>query len=309
MLMDNADYEKGLLLALMTALISGFSVFVNGAAVKLGDPFQYTTLKNLGALIFLFVAAFLLKDFKYFRGLSKKQWMQLVLIGLVGGSIPFLLFFWGLKLGGPAISSFIFRSLFIFAGVFGYLLLKEKPEPKDIAAGLVMLVGNAFLISGPIVFGFGQLLVLGATLLWSLEYTISRKVLASVHPRVVMISRMLFGCAVLIVFLAANDSISSLFAINIEIFAWLVLTSLFLFGFLFTWYNALKYVPVLRATAILALGGVITSVLNMLVGKPITLSVAFGLFLILVGVLVMIGIASILRAISKFKELHTSLME
>ena len=45
----------GVILALVTALISGVSIFVNGLAVKqLPDPALYTTLKNFVAAIVLF---------------------------------------------------------------------------------------------------------------------------------------------------------------------------------------------------------------------------------------------------------------
>src|SRR5271157_2523641 len=170
--------EKGIILAVSAALISGFSVFMNGVAVSQADPFVYTTIKGIFALIFLVACAMILKEMKNFRSLSSKQWGMLVLIGLIGGSVPFLMFFWGLKLGGAAVSSFIYRSLFIFAGVTGYLILKEAPSPRDVAAGFVILAGNALLVSGEAIFGLGQVLVLGATLLWAVEYAISRKIMS-----------------------------------------------------------------------------------------------------------------------------------
>ena len=101
------------------ALISGFSVFINGVAVTFADPFVYAALKNTGALLFLGAALLAFRELGNLRNLSLRQWGMLALIGVIGGSIPFLLFFWGLKLGGAAVSSFIYRSLFLFAGVFG----------------------------------------------------------------------------------------------------------------------------------------------------------------------------------------------
>jgi drug/metabolite transporter (DMT)-like permease len=208
------------------------------------------------------------------------------------------MFFCGLKLGGAAVSSFIFRSLFIFAALFGYIILKEKPEPKDYAAGLIILLGNALLVSGDLAFGMGQLMVLGATVLWALEYTISRKVLADVSPTVVMVSRMLFGSIVLFAFLGATGSLSILSSISIEGISWLGLTSLLLFGFVMGWYNALKHLPVLKASAVLASGGIITAALNLFfLGKAVTLTEAMGLVLILLGAIIMVSFSGILSAI------------
>jgi drug/metabolite transporter (DMT)-like permease len=304
--------EKGIALALCAALVSGFSVFINGVAVSQADPFIYTALKGLVAVVFLLSAVFALKEYRNFRGLSLKQWGMLALIGMIGGSVPFLMFFWGLKLGGAAVSSFIFRSLFIFAGVFGYILLKEKPNRNDIAAGLIIMAGNALLVTGSIGFGFGQLLVLGATVLWALEYTISRKVMADVHPRVVMVGRMVFGSAVILAFLAFQGALGGLAAslANTTSLMWLLMTGGSLFAFLSFWYLALKYLPVLKATSIFAIGGVVTATLNlMFLGKAVSLADAFALLIILAGALAAIGAADLSRSFGRIKDIVPSLME
>ncbi|HSB47260.1 MAG TPA: DMT family transporter [Candidatus Bilamarchaeum sp.] len=294
------EYRKGLLLAFATALISGVSVFVNGAAVKLSDPFVYTALKNIGALAFLAALVFAWRELSYFRSLSRRQWGMLALIGIIGGSVPFLMFFYGLKLGGAAASSFIYRSLFLFAGVFGYFILKEKPDRRDFLGALLILAGNALLVSGSFELGAGPLLVLGATLLWALEYTLSRKALSSIQPRAVMVSRMLFGSLVLLGFLAYEGTLGSLFSLTSEMLVWLGVASLLLFGFLATWYTSLKYLPVFRATAILALGGLVTAALDLFFSsKALALSDALGLVLLLIGVFAIAGVSELARALRR----------
>ncbi|MDD5172226.1 MAG: DMT family transporter [Candidatus ainarchaeum sp.] len=296
--MGDENYQKGIALAFITALISGFSVFMNGIAVKLADPSVYTLAKGIGALVLLVAAAFALKELKHFRGLSRKQWAMLGLIGIVGGSLPFLMFFWGLSLGGVAVSSFIYRSLFIFAAVFGYLVLKEKPEPKDFAAGFIILIGNALLVSGDMMLGVPQLLVLGATVLWALEYALSRRIMADVHPKVVMAARMGFGSIVLLAFLGFTGSLSALWTMDMAILGWLAVTSLLLFGFVTTWYSALKHLPLLKATSILALGGVITAVLEaVLLAKTISAMAALGLLLVFAGAMIAAGVPDRIRSI------------
>ncbi len=292
--MEQAE-AKGLALALITALISGISVFANGIAVKLADPVAYTILKNMGALVFLAAIVMAAGGLKHFRTLSRRQWGMLALIGVIGGSVPFAMFFWGLKLGGAAVSSFIFRSLFVFAGVFGYLLLRERPKPLDVAAGFTILIGNALLVSGDMAFGAGQLLVLGATLLWALEYTISRKVLSEVNPRTVMVSRMLFGSAALIAFMGFGGTLGSLAQVDAPALMWLAVTSLLLAGFMASWYCALKFLPVLRAASILALGGVVTAALECIFsGAAVTSMEILGLGLVSLGVVLALGFPRLL---------------
>jgi len=289
--------SRGVNFAILTALISGIAVFINGIAVKLSDPVVYTLMKNSGALLFLVAIAFLFNEWHRFKGLSGKQLGYLVLIGLVGGSIPFALFFTGLKMSGAAMSSFIFRSLFVFAGVFGYLILKEKAEPKHFLAGFLILLGNVLLIPGEIAFGLGHLLVLGATALWALEYTVSRMLLKDLHPRVVMASRMLFGSAALLIFLGATGALAEV-VLDAELLAWLALASILLTGFLVSWYTALKHLEVLKATSILATGGIVTAVLNLaFLGKVVTLTDAFGLGLILLGAAIMASISDLLSRV------------
>jgi drug/metabolite transporter (DMT)-like permease len=239
---------------------------------------------------------------RHFRGLSSRQWIMLALIGVVGGSVPFLMFFWGLKLGGAAVSSFIYRSLFIFAGIAGYLILKERPEPKDLAAGFIVLAGNALLVSGEAAFGLGQALVLGATALWAVEYSISRKVMADVHPQAVMAARMLFGSVLLFAFLAASGSLGSIAAAasSPELLAWLAVASLLLSCFLFGWYGALRNLPVMKAAVVFSLGGIVTAALDlMFLGKAITPVQGAGLALVLAGALAAAGLASVFRAPSR----------
>ncbi len=295
--MDPELYRKGIALALLTALISGVSVFVNGAAVKLADPSAYTLLKNAGSLLLLAAVVLGLNEWHRFRSLTPRQWALLALVGVIGGGIPFLLFFNGLALGGAAVSSFIYRSLFIFAGLSAWIFLKERPQPRDAAAGFLMLAGNAFLVSGGFSFGAGTALVLGATVLWALEYTLSRKLLSEVNPRVVMVSRMLFGSISLFAVLGATGSLGPLSSLSADAALWLLVTSLLLAGFLLSWYTSLKYLPVLKATSILALGGVVTAALDLAFGGSApTPAAAIGLLLILVGAAAMAGFSELLMS-------------
>lgn len=297
--------EKGILFCFLAALISGISVFLNGAAVKLSDPFVYTTLKNMGAVVFLVALVLIFKQYNEIKKLNKNQWKNLALIGIIGGSIPFLLFFWGLKLEGPAISSFIFRSLFIFAAIFGYFLLKEKITKTHLVAGGIILLGNILLINGELVFGFGHLLILAATAMWALEYSISRKALQDISPRIVMTSRMFFGSFVLLGFLVFTGKAGLIFALTAEQFQWLIITSLSLFMFLSFWYVSLKYTPVLQATTILALGGIITALLNLtFLDKAISPLEGLGFILIAAGVLIMVGLSQIVKSISGIKDVN-----
>jgi uncharacterized membrane protein len=90
--------QKGILLALGTALVSGVANFVNKWGVTaVGEPFVYTAMKNLVTAILLLGVLFAFKNIKQLKKLTKQEWLKLTVIGLIGGSIPFLLFFLVLK--------------------------------------------------------------------------------------------------------------------------------------------------------------------------------------------------------------------
>ena len=86
-------YAKGFRLALITAGFSGAAVFLNSLTVKaVGDALVFTTVKNLGVALIL---AGILSRSRIDWGEVKNQWRRLVLIGIIGGSLPFYLFFQG----------------------------------------------------------------------------------------------------------------------------------------------------------------------------------------------------------------------
>lgn len=264
-MLNHPVLKNGYFLALLTAIISGVSVFANGVAVKLTDPVEYTLLKNVGALVFLFVLIALIGLFNQIRSLKKSQIFSLILIGLIGGSIPFMLFFSGLKMGGASVSSFIYRSLFIFCGISAYFILKERPSKNELLCGFLILVANALLVDYSQGFSIPQILVLLATILWAVEYALSKKLTSSISPLIVALGRMFFGSLFIVAYLFATDSTPLSFNLSSEILISLVATSFTLFMFLGFWYTSLSKIKLTTASIILTLGGSITALLDGLI--------------------------------------------
>ena len=85
----------GVLLALVTATISGFAVFLNGYAVKrFDDATVYTTAKNgvAGILLVLVALPLLISSGRAGRVASRPrsglQWAALLALGVIGGEQP-----------------------------------------------------------------------------------------------------------------------------------------------------------------------------------------------------------------------------
>ncbi|MEK6953486.1 MAG: DMT family transporter [Candidatus Micrarchaeota archaeon] len=291
--------SKGVFFAFLTALISGASVFVNGFVVKGFDPFVFTTLKNFGAAIFIVAAIFLFREMGNLRKLTLSQWKWLAIIGIIGGSIPFLMFFSGLSMIPAVKGSFLFRLLFIFSAVFAAIMLKERPSRNAIIGAAIFLIGNMFLLGGLdslLSFGIGEMLVLGATVIWGFEYVLSKWVMqkTGLEPRMIAFGRMLIGTIVLFAFIGIAGKADYIATLTTIHWGWVAITSGFLFLFVSSWYSALKWAKATTATAILALGGPITTSLSYLfLGKAPSMNDAYGLLLIVAGVAVLVGYSQI----------------
>ena len=121
---------KGMKLAGMTAVISGFSVFLNGLVVKGIDPLVHTTVKNTIVGVLILMVLLVTGEGGQMRRLKGKERMKLVLIALVGGSISFALFFMGLKEIGGVQGAMIHKTLIFWVALAAVPLLGEKISGK-----------------------------------------------------------------------------------------------------------------------------------------------------------------------------------
>ena len=283
-------HNKGILLVLSTAVISGVSIFINQFGVKVVNPYIFVGLKNICVALLLIGLIILFREFKNFKKLNKKNWLTLSLIGLIGGSIPFLMFFKGLSLSTGPEASYIHKFLFIFIAILAPIFLKEKLKLHYLM-GLVFLIIGAvllFKVNGQFSFNSGNLLILGATALWAIENMISKKAVSNISPKIVAWGRMSFGSLFIVIYWLATAQFSNLAGLEAQHFSWVFTTALLLFGYVTTWYTGIKYIPLTYATAILALGAPITSLLQLIQGTPFAASQIWGMSLMFFGVAVFI---------------------
>ena len=264
--------SKGAILVFLTAIISGFSIYLNKFAVSGFNPFILTALKNSLVALLLLSAILLFMKFSSFKQLSKKDWLLLSMIGISGGGIAFLLFFYGLSLTSAVNSGFLHKTIFIFASFFALVLLKEKISKKLFFSGLAAFAGLLLLFGLQISsFGIGDFAILAAVLLWAFEITLAKKALQRLSGTIVAFGRMFFGSITILAFLAFTNQASGIFSLNTLQLEWVLLTSAFLFAYVLTFYNGLKFISVSKAAIILLAAIPITAFLSMLDAKPFTL--------------------------------------
>ncbi|PIN87076.1 hypothetical protein COV19_01510 [Candidatus Woesearchaeota archaeon CG10_big_fil_rev_8_21_14_0_10_44_13] len=289
--------KRGLLFALFTAIVSGFSIFINKFGLSGFDPYVFTGMKNIMVALFLIAALFLLKDYKELAGLKPMQWMKLFAIGIVGGSIPFLLFFKGLSMTSSVMGSFIHKIMFVFVAVGAVMFLKEKVDRKFIIGAVLLMAGNFLLLSWKtIAFNTGDLLIMIAVLLWSGENLISKHTLKEISSRNVAFGRMFFGSLIIIAFWAFTGRIEAAISLTGPQLAWVLLTSAFLFLYVVSWYFALAELKASVAASILTLGSPITMLLGFVfLGEAVTISQAFGMLMVVAGVVMAVGVSGIAK--------------
>lgn len=296
--------KKGYFLVLLTAFTSGFAIFINKFGVSVVNPNIYTFLRVLTVAIFLTGLLLLLQDWRKLKELTRKQWVLLMVIGLVGGSIPFLVFFKGLSLTSAAQGSFIHKTMFIWTALLAVLFLKEKIDKKFLVGGLLLFLGNLILLKKlPYSLNQGDLLVFLATLLWAAENTVSKYVLRELEGRIVAWGRMFFGALFILMFLLATHQISLISGITLKQIYWVLITAVVLFGYVMTWYSGLKLIPVSQATVILLLGSPITTILSLITEGKISLQEILSGALIALGVIFVIGFKEIWQLIREANKL------
>jgi len=252
--------HKGILWALATALISGVSVYVNKFGVaQVQDPFIYTTLKN-SLVAFGFLAALgFTASMQELRAFTPRQWASWVGLGLIGGGIPFLLFFQGLAVASAPSAALIHKTLFIWVALLAAPLLGERLGWWQLG-GLGILAIGQWLLQPPAALGWGagELLIFSATLLWTVETILAKKVLAGVSAQTAALGRMGIGALVMWLFLGLTGRTERAIALTGTQWFWVIITAMLLMAYVWTWYRALKAAPASLVTSILTLGAVIT---------------------------------------------------
>jgi drug/metabolite transporter (DMT)-like permease len=287
----------GLLLVLVTAFVSGVSTFVNIYAVKGTSSDAFVTVRNIVVAAAFVPVAFLATRYLRTPALRSVDWARLVVIGLIGGAIPFLLFYHGLELasaaGGAVTVSFVYRTLFLFATVFGVVFLAERFRWRVALAAALLLAGNALLLSLTSPFWTdGTPYVLAATVLWAAEYTLSKRTLRDLPSATVMLGRMGFGAVFLAGYLALTAQWGAVASFSPTSWAWVGISAALLVAFVASFYAGLKRVDLGVATSVLVLGFPVTWLLSILVqGSSFTLGQALGVVAIVAGVALAVGFA------------------
>jgi drug/metabolite transporter (DMT)-like permease len=256
--------RTGILLAVGAALISGLSIYVNAFALKqLPDAAVFTTLKNAVAAGILVAAALALGAARDVRSIRHSSWPAILAVGVVGGGIPFILFFVGLAQASAPSAAFIQKTLFVWVALLAVPFLGERLGIIPVGALAVLLVGQALVMPPTgMRWGTGETLILVATLMWSAETIVVRHLLASIPSHVMGALRMGIGLVVLVGYLALSSKLSIVAGLSTLQWTWALGTGVLLAGYVAAWFAALRRAPASVVASVLVLGAVVTGALT-----------------------------------------------
>ena len=282
----------GIGLAVVAALISGVSIFINGFAVKqLPDPAVYTTINNGVAALLLLGVALAVVPRAEVRALDRRSWTGMILVGIIGGSIPFVLFFSGLAAASAPAAAFNQKTLFVWVALLAVPLLGERLGWFPIAAMGILLAGLV-LVAPPVgvVWGPGETMIAVATLFWAVEVIIARRLLAGGVPSPVLAAaRLGIGLVVLVGYLAVSGRLDMVAALSARQWLWGLGTGVILAAYVGTWFAALRRAPASVVASVLVLGAPITAVISSIADGTIPApSVVAGQVLITMAVVVVV---------------------
>lgn len=301
------NQRSGLLLASVTAVISGAAVFINGYGVRawgeISDPTTYTTLKNAVAAVALISAASIISRRRgtragvaaIVRPETPREWLGLAAVAVVGGAVAFALFFEGLARASSGQAAFLHKTMVVWVAILAVGILRERIGPAHVGAVVLLLWGQAILGGGlgGLAFGAGETMILAATLLWAGEVVVAKRLLQRLTPATVGIARMAGRASLLIAYGIWRGSFGAITGLSLRHLGWVALTGIVLSLYVASWYTALARARAIDVTAILVGGSLITAVLRTGIGGAPLPSPA-GLALVGTGVVV-IAVVTTLR--------------
>jgi drug/metabolite transporter (DMT)-like permease len=285
------DPRMGYGFACLNAVISGFAIYVSSLGAKLfASAALYTTLKNMVVGIALLLPLLLFaKRRAEWKRLSKAQWGRLLLLAVIGGSVPYVLFFTGLKMSSPVTSSLLNHTQFVLVATLGFFLLRER-------AGFIVWLALAVLFIGTVWgttlvglhWGMGDTLVALSTILFAGGVVLAKYLLQGLSTLTVMTAKMSIGALLLVIYITLTGQAGEIFKLSPAQWKFALLTGLILLVFTVTAFLALRYASATVATAIPAAAPLITTALVVIAPQAgLKPSPAFGLVLMAVAVLIL----------------------
>ena len=160
------------------------SVILKFLTGQMSVPLLNASRILIASAVFMLILAFLRRG-KGFPKLEPRDWLSLILAGMIGTSVYQLLFANGIKLANASITALISSTNPIWIGILGAFLGQKLTRWQLIGVPVTML-GVALLsyssIVGANVQPLGVLLLIASNICWSVYTVMSRGLMQKINP-------------------------------------------------------------------------------------------------------------------------------
>lgn len=262
--MQRSNPRLGYAFAVLNMLISGVAIYVNSLGVRLfSDSTLYTFLKNAIVGVALIIPVLVSRERRReYTRLKRREWVLLVLVSLIGGSVAYALFFYGLKITTPVTAAVIGHTQFLLVGVLAAIFLGERFGSGVWAALVVLLIGLLVGIRlDTVKWDAGAPFVVASTALFATDFVLMKYLLRSVSSFVVMAFKMTLGAVFLLVYVAATGHLALFAQLSTLQWGFVTVTGLILLAFTVTSIFGLQHASATAVTAIPAASPIVTTLL------------------------------------------------
>jgi drug/metabolite transporter (DMT)-like permease len=272
-----ADARLGYAAAVLAAAVSGLAVFYNGVGVRLfPDATLYTTLKNAVVGVLVLAPLALVPGVRRELGrLDSRRWALLGALALVGGSVPYVLFFEGLRQTTPATGAVLNHLQFVVVALLAVPLLHERVTPAMWLGLAVLLVGAVLGTDvGALRWNRGAALVLASTVLFGGGFVLARYLLRDLSTSTVMAAKMTAGAALLLAYSGATGRLGIVAHLSGLQWRFVLVSGLILLAFTAATLVAIKHAQVTTVIAIGMAAPAVTLLLQEAAGHAVRLAPA-----------------------------------
>jgi drug/metabolite transporter (DMT)-like permease len=309
---ENYNLKKGIIYASICIFTIGLQPVISNARPSIIDPYLFGTITALFEAILL-LPIFLLEKNKFKRSLTNDSlldkkllslihgWKKksnirvIIIIGLTFSAIPIMLYI-GYELAGGILSSLTMKSEIIFALIFGFFMLKEKINKIQILFCFLLFFGLVIAITGGsfnlLEFNLGVIILLVSAALFTFVHTLTKISFErdELFPSQVVFFRNLLSGMILIIIYVSFFPLSNLLLIFDPLnFAFFIVMSIDYGLSLYLWYKALTYIEIGKASIIISLTPIVSSVFSIFIlGDEFTLFHLIGMIIIIFSIIMIV---------------------
>lgn len=286
--------RRGLYFILLSQAIWGFSpLIIRLVPHSLPTTIVIFTRFLLGAIV-IFLVAFYTKKTHVFKNISKKQFFQLVILGVVGSGMADFFFVEAIRRTGSIVATMIARTEIPLGVLFAGLLLREKLNPRIYTATALSFIG-VLLISlqkeGTVIvkegFYIGVLCAILTAVIYTLAGVYAKQMMTkNVSPYAVALYRNIFaGVFNGILAFATLTNITHYYQ-SLTMSSWLLLLYMGIFASAFgyiTYYKGLERLEASKVSILLSLSTIIALFAGLAAGETLSVVQWAGTAAILAG--------------------------